>query len=399
MAASHQSFSMEKRPRMLKDFLVDDQIPAAAAGSNSSSNNDLIMQLMIRISRSKAIRLFPIINFGAINKSTRPAAINLSRSISRKLSIRRKKEERKNVLLVDNKVKIKDILRWKSFRDVNVVSELADDDQQEQEITKTSSFARSTTQNYHHCATSSSTISSGSSSSCSRDWSSSSSWCESDFTVEDDLSSNCCCAGEDNNGGTASMRELFYDEEDQHSPVSVLQSSPFQGQEFFFHRSLSTLQRRKCRLLQRIQEFETLATEEEEEDELETNINGTAVDQKARKLLGQIKTTQISSAKNDDDDHLLLDFFRQELMGGGKIVEDHHEGELLRLAESWLNKESAARTGDWEMLGKREEFVRDMEKCGLKFNGFEDEQQELGCVLESEMLNDLIHEILVDLFN
>lgn len=214
MAASHQSFSMEKRPRMLKDFLVDDQIPAAAAGSNSSSNNDLIMQLMIRISRSKAVRLFPIINFGAINKSTRPAAINLSRSISRKLSIRRKKEERKNVLVVDNKVKIKDILRWKSFRDVNVVSELADDDQEEEEeITKTSSFARSTTQNYHQCATSSSTISSGSSSSCSRDWSSSSSWCESDFTVEDDLSSNCCCADEDNNGGTASMVTallLFY---------------------------------------------------------------------------------------------------------------------------------------------------------------------------------------------
>lgn len=160
---------------------------------------------------------------------------------------------------------------------------------------------------------------------------------------------------------------------------------------------------------QRIQEFETLAKQEKnfnqneefavdekstgEEDE-ETN----AMEAKARHLLSEVKATA-KKCGFADEDHLLLDFFRHELaITNSKKQKDVEsaDSEMLRFAKSWMSRKYCEGTFDWELLEKTEASIRDME-TGLRWDKFDEEQQELGLELEIHVLNGLFDELLADL--
>ncbi|KAK8483747.1 hypothetical protein V6N13_132061 [Hibiscus sabdariffa] len=173
---------LERRPRMLKDFLHDDSNSFFSNGfksfprkscQNSSIfpenlNNGQRLQRCRSKAASKTISVFQAM-INAIKSihfasSVKSPSILLPRSLSRKLSKRNSQSQ----LIVENKgteikitVTIKDIIRWKSFRDLV------------EEKSPPSDFASS--------CTAAATTTTGSNTPCS---SNGSSWCDSDFTSE-----------------------------------------------------------------------------------------------------------------------------------------------------------------------------------------------------------------------
>lgn len=120
------SYSYEMRPRLLKDFLLDDSSVPSCSSRNShfrllrsrSKSASISISAIHKASEAvvKAIKFFPFVKSPSL----------LPRSISRKKS---RRESDKNSVLGDQEArvstehqqvtpKIKDILRWKSFRDV-----------------------------------------------------------------------------------------------------------------------------------------------------------------------------------------------------------------------------------------------------------------------------------------
>lgn len=154
--------------------------------------------------------------------------------------------------------------------------------------------------------------------------------------------------------------------------------------------------------MQRIfQEFEKLAKEntsfkeenyEKEEQEQEMYE---IIEQKAKKILSLLKETRnlcMEDCEANLNDQLLLDFFLHEL-----IQNNVGESEMLmREAKSWINGEYNGEF-EWEMEDKREAFIRDMQRIG-RWNNFEEEKEELTSDLEFELFNNLVHEVLTDLF-
>lgn len=186
--------SLERRPgRMLKDFLLDDSNSCSSNGFKSfprkpdSSVRNLIQidlnsghakQQKLQRSRSKAasttISAFQAM-INAVVKNIHFASVKYSpsilpRSLSRKLSKRNSQlnngaesDDIKNIT-----VRVKDIIRWKSFRDLA------------EEKSRPSDFASSP---HHQCTTTTATTTT-TGSTCTPCSSNGSSWCDSDFTSE-----------------------------------------------------------------------------------------------------------------------------------------------------------------------------------------------------------------------
>lgn len=193
-----KQFSLERRPQMLKDFLVDDSYSCSSGRFKSFPRRveDCSMRNLIQIdlnaarndhsypsntkrllrSRSKAAASMTVSVFQAIINTVKNIQFNavkspsiLPRSLSRRLSRKHNTQQNKRSENKESEtkmtVRIKDIIRWKSFRDL---------------AEEPSDLAYSL-DHHHHCAT---TATNGSTnSSCSNsNWSS---WCDSDFTAED----------------------------------------------------------------------------------------------------------------------------------------------------------------------------------------------------------------------
>ncbi|XP_055808357.1 uncharacterized protein LOC129876904 [Solanum dulcamara] len=385
--SSHVRFSVEYRPKLLKDFLQDDS-PSypqkayikSAISQGVSSKIKLSQLLRSCSSRAASANISAIHKIMNIVKSFPFASIKspsiLPRSISRKLSRTRCNYKENDNYIMNHevtdtiKVKVKDILRWKSSR--YLVQE------------------KSTSFDYIATATTSTASSSQRSS-----------WCDSDFTAEDlhcysgEINIEECVGGSCFMGETRGIKldpkeHICLDEIEQQSPVSVLES-PFREDH-----------RKKCVLMQRIiQEFEKLAKEntsfkaenyEKEEQEQEMYV---IIEQKAKKILSQLKETRNLCMKDCEanlNDQLLFDFFLHEL-----IQNNVDESEMLmREAKSWINGEYNGEF-EWEMEDKREAYIRDMQRVG-RWNNFEEEKEELTSVLEFELFNNLVHEVLIDLF-
>jgi len=127
--------SMERRPRMLKDFLSDNLNSCSSSGFKSLPRKPTSMHTLIEMelkssssppSNSPFQILMNTIRsisfFNSMRKS--PSVLSLPRSLSRKLSssrrrrtTRRTRSEGCNDISITT-VKIKDIIRWKSFRDI-----------------------------------------------------------------------------------------------------------------------------------------------------------------------------------------------------------------------------------------------------------------------------------------
>ncbi|KAH0766234.1 hypothetical protein KY290_002222 [Solanum tuberosum] len=410
MASSSPSplarLSLERRPKLLKEFLLqDDPYSSNDFGSypkkyihgstiirsNKGSSHQLLRSRSSRAATATISAINKVINIVKFLPFTSVKSPSIfRRSISRKLSRKNnyKKNQKHNVDQdVTVKVKVKDILRWKSFRDLA-----------EEKSTPLDSS------NYSPYRCDITTITTTTTTTSSKR----TSWCDSDFTEEDlpswwgengeFLGRKKKIVQESSVGGycmetTKSIinkEELCFDENEQYSPVSILES-PFQEDDDEGIMAFS-FQKRKSMLMQRIQQFESLAEENinsKGEKELEEDEE---IQEKAKQLLINCEVNYM------DDDQLLFDFFWNELITSGKHQNNVNIDEkLLREAKSWINGDYNEEF-EWEIEDKREAYIKDMEKVA-NWNKFEEEKQDFILDLEFEVFNDLVNEVLEDVFS
>ncbi|XP_022872567.1 uncharacterized protein LOC111391559 [Olea europaea var. sylvestris] len=332
------SFSFKNRPRMLKDFLKDDSFSCSSNDFRSVPRKNLCKSnvtnkrspILLR-SGSKAAAT----TFYALNKVIKAvkffpyasvkSPLVLPRSISRKLS-RRTKTRNENFSEVS--VKVKDILRWRSFRDL--------------EEEKATSLNFSSSSPIRTATTT--TGSTSTTTSCSKR----SSWCDSDFTAAD----SPLWGGENDKSwgekGSKTRRklegELTYEEAEQLTPVSVLDSPFCEDEESIFPFHLNSAQR-KCMFMQRLQQFETL--------------------------------TELENLEESQVDNLPSDFFKNYCQN------------FENTAKSWINGEYE----NCEALDMKEACVKDMER-GLDWKEFKDEQEEMAMQLLSDLFDELLDDFV-----
>ncbi|XP_048320890.2 uncharacterized protein LOC107432662 [Ziziphus jujuba] len=440
-------FPIERRPRTLKDFLNENSNSCSSSWFKSFHRQPfqpnvietikIQRQMRLKAASSPTISAFQaVINaVKNITFTTVKSPSFLPRSLSRRLSKKetKKNQEKANQGKTTASVRIKDILRWKSFRDLV-----------DQEISPPVDFTPSPN---HHCTTTTSfTTGSTTDSSTSACNSYGSSWCDSDFTaqlspswrgnsnsdgfdgdeIDDDLrkiQNNVPCVSRDSKAGKAGAEDytavgpkvgelLFGDENEQQSPVSVLDFH-FREDEnplSTFDQSLDSMNRTNQKLMQKINWFESLAKlepvdldkwtsmeessifEEERKDEDEgVRFGG---EERARELLYHDKETSSTVSRKTDVDQLLLDFFKYKLSERNNQTEDDDFNfEMVRIAEAWMNGEHEVL--EWGLEYKREAYIRHMHKLE-KWSKFEDEQEELALEIEAGILNHLVDELLVD---
>lgn len=161
--------------------------------------------------------------------------------------------------------------------------------------------------------------------------------------------------------------------------------------------------------MQKIQQFESLAEgntsfeEEQQEEEEEEEKEIREIEEKAKQLLSNLKETinleLIEDCEANNVDELLFDFFWHELFTTRKHQNNDGESDekLTREAKFWINGDYNGEF-EWEIEDKRESYIRDMER-EARWNKFEEEKQELSLDLEFEVFNDLVHEVLEDVFS
>ncbi|XP_051134013.1 uncharacterized protein LOC127253424 [Andrographis paniculata] len=319
-----------RRPMMLKDYLRDGAGKSAAAAAGRSGKQPVVL----RRSRSRRAAATTI---SAIQK-----VINVVRNFQFETAAaqhRRRKignaaaEETVAPEMVKVKVKVKDILRWRSFRDL------------EEDESKALDFPT--------CPNPTVTTSSRGKTS---------SWCDSDEFLSKNASA------------FRSIKEdcSIEESEQQESPVSVLYS-PFREELSTFKspfRRISPInvQRAKCDVKRRFSNSEV-------------NKNG---EERAKQLLECMELGE----EDDDSRGLMMDFFMEE-----KLKE---ESELLRAARSWKNGEFEE-TYQWELEDRRKAYVEDMEKGfnWSRFSHEHDEiSMELHVWVLEEIFDEVIEEFL-----
>ncbi|KAL8111368.1 uncharacterized protein LOC141668167 [Apium graveolens] len=348
--ASHQLVPIGQKPRMLKDFLAD----------NSHSKRVSFFQDNLNMTFSNNRFSNFLVKYLPFSSNIKPPSI-LPRSITRRLSKSRNVNRNVNLKELMVKVKVKDILRWRSFRD----------------LAETESPPLNFSSSPHHCTTVTTTTGSTSLTGSSGR----SSWCDSDFTAEDlpswgGNSSRLLLDGDvEIYSMTPKVQWLCDEEKEQNSPLSVLDFCSQEDEKSFsyFHR---TPRRKQART------------------ELFTNKNITheetanGVEEKAMQLLNQVKINTSSSigCLEIDEEFLLLDFFTEQLSDNKK-----GEDELLKVAKEWIRGED----DEWKLVGKKEFSIRDMER-GVKWNKFDEDEQGVGLEIENQMFNRLVDEVLFD---
>ncbi|KVH89134.1 uncharacterized protein LOC112526672 [Cynara cardunculus var. scolymus] len=376
------------QPRRLKDFLQDQNLPFPRP-------------------RKSTISVF----IHAAVSSVKSSSI-LRRSISRRFS----KSTRSNkngssgglpeaTMARSTSVTVKDILRWKSFRDLA--------DLEENNVPRPSDFTVESPSRCTATTTATTTTSAGTPRS---------SWCDSDFTVGD---SPVWCRGFSGDIEVADKKNFHInvasgdrirqntrdpkdhivreEEEEQFSPISVLDFAQEHEETFSsFHQILANMDRRNFMLKQQIQEFENLIVAEDhslvnkniELDDVESFI----VEEKAIELMNQVKTTTSIEESNSNMDYLLLDFFRDELFTKkGLETDSEFESRVLRVAKSWIRGESDESL-EWEIEGTREMCVREIEKI-INLKDFKEDKQEIGIEIASMVFDHLLDELSSDLVN
>ncbi|KAK3194906.1 hypothetical protein Dsin_026216 [Dipteronia sinensis] len=420
-------FAMERRPKMLKDFLTDDSNSCSSTGfisfprllDHSSVRNLIQVDLdnarnktskgsLLQRSRSKATMISAF--QALINAVKSPSNILQRISLSRTLSKRSDSSEVKTMITT---VKIKDIIRWKSFCD------LVDQDK-----------SQPSTYHDHHNTTSTGSTNTTSCSSSSN----ASSWCDSDFTSEYYLPSWSendvelgkkylpTCVGRDSMETTTESPaistvgpkdDLACEEKEQCSPVSVLDvDDQFEEDSLScFDQTRANLERTKQKCMQNIRCFESLAKidpinlddddhewmsmEDNDESDYDEEIN--EVEEKAKLLLNHVMATT-SLMKNNCNynlEQMLFDFFIDELSTKRNQTRDIEEVDyqIVKQARGWING-GDQQSGTMEL----EACVREMDRKG-RWGKFEEEEEEtnIGLQMENGLLNHLLDDLLVDL--
>ncbi|KAJ0914237.1 hypothetical protein HanPSC8_Chr06g0236291 [Helianthus annuus] len=356
--------------RRLKDFLQDQNLPFPRSRKSSIS---VFLHAAVKYSSIRSISR----RFSTKNRSTSPLP---EPTITRTTS-----------------VTVKDILRWKSFRDLS--------DPVEFHATPVPDVSPESPR----CTTS--TGSPRSSSSCSR------SWCDSDFTVGDSPECFRTFSGESevvdkknfhvNVSGERKNRDLkdqivlVEDEEQQFSPISVLDFAQEHDEMFSqFHQTLADMERKNTMLKQRIHNFENLIDNVNKRIVVDVldDTESFVIEEKAIRLTEHVKTTSSIEEWDLSLDCLLLDYFRDELVTSKGVKNNEElESRVLNVAKSWVNGEDDGSLA-WEMEGRREVCIREMDKA-LNWKCFDDDQNEIVIEIEKMMLNQLLDELSIDLVN
>ncbi|KAF8027209.1 hypothetical protein BT93_E0198 [Corymbia citriodora subsp. variegata] len=413
---------MQKQKMLLKDFLREDSRPHSA----NIEATTLLRSRSRRISALETmINAFKNIPFGSsVNK---PYSIIFPRSLSRKLSAQRlPKKSRKgdghdhghggDGEQAKMTVRIKDIIRWRSFRDLA------------EEPSWPSDFHTSPP---IQCSSAATVTTTGSSSSTESN-SNGSSWCESDFTLEfsppwngnfQEYSKPCVgkYTVEALPGPTTGSfcdiepkRVSFYEEKEQHSPVSVIDAEFGEDEGFCWSRdqsqgNISTGDAQF--LLRQPWQFESVAcvqsstsmgdiderSDEEEDDEFreEQGDSNEATAKKATMLLNQVNASRSGLSLKTNADKLLLDYFISELSTlGCSTTNDDSELVMVNTAKSWMNNELGSKC-EWGINSKKDAYLREMDR-GEKWRKFEEEKEEIASVVEAKIMGNLVDELLSD---
>ncbi|KAF8380336.1 hypothetical protein HHK36_027820 [Tetracentron sinense] len=455
---------IERRPLMLKDFLRDDSNSCSSNGFRSfprrscypTVRNILEMDLEARDSNStsrllrsrskaasttisalqkaseaviNAVKLFP---FSSINPHSSSLSKQgfLTRSLSRKLlrrSFWRKTDKEEREIRI--RVTVKDIIRWRSFRD------LVEENQKPLDFSSSPPPPYTTT-------TTSSTSHSNSNSWCDYGFESDylqCSSCNSEYSGENEAEEGKkyspekkmiskregVADSEDSMAATTytvvvdAKEESQYEEKEQFSPVSVL-DFPFEEDEetSSFQQSLASIGRSKKKLMQKIRRFESLAQLEpidlekwiavsDLDEPLESPRNYSSISthsekqedeetqkakEKAWELLKLIKATSSVESSKSNVDLMLLDFLRDG------ILDRNQNTQLLKMARDWMNGNNYHGLLEYGLKDYREACVRDMEMGG-RWMKLDKEQGELAFEMEIGVLGDLLDELLLDLLS
>ncbi|KAK1561125.1 hypothetical protein Q3G72_034761 [Acer saccharum] len=413
-------YAMEHgRPKMLKDFLTDDSISCSSTGLKSFPRR----LDHHHSSRSKAASATMISAFQAFINSVKSihftnAVKSPSNILPRSLSHMLSKRSDSEVKTMITTVKIKDIIRWKSFRD------LLDEDKSQP----------STDHDHDHDHHTTTSTGSTNTTSCSRSSSNASSWCDSDFTSEYylpswsendvELGKNYlpACVGRDSMETTTESPalskvgpkdDLVCEEKEQCSPVSVLDVDDQYEEDSLssFDQTLANVERTKQKFMQNIRCFEKLdkidpinlddhewmSMEDNDESDYDEEIN--EVEEKAKLLLNHVKETT-SLMKNNCNynlEQMLFDFFIEELSTKRNQTRniDESDNQIMKQARAWIN-------GGDQQSGTMglEACVREMDRKDEGWRSkFEDGEEEeiIGLQMENVLLNHLLDELLVDL--
>ncbi|KAI5421539.1 uncharacterized protein LOC127075862 [Lathyrus oleraceus] len=420
--------SMERRPRMLKDFLSENPNSCSSSGFKSFprtttqndvvkltpiNNNTIQIHHTLSSSSSKFQTLIQTIknnvSFFKITKSP-STMLSIPRSLSRKLSSKRRRSRQRckgerEIEIEFSTVKIKDIIRWKSFRDL-------------QPSVPSPPF------DFNRYVTESPTVTTGTTCSSSCDGSS---WSDGDFFnalweaqndgVEESHRNSFSSAfvSKDSLAPFVGAKENLICQDEQHSPVSVLHVAEHEYS--LFDQSLANIERRKQKCRQTADKFESLVKfdlaianldkclsldeksyydeeyKDDKEEEEKKNEEQDWVEEKANQLLHCVKATS-SSLQNCDDNLgiVLLEFFKEELNGNRnqKRGDEGFELEILTMAEDWIN-ESFENNYDIVHVNKGA-YIKEMDRRN-RWCRFEEEQEELVLEIGEAILHSLVDDI------
>ncbi|KAK2353876.1 hypothetical protein QL285_091458 [Trifolium repens] len=335
--------------------------------------------------------------------------LSLPRTLSRKLSSKRTtktttqrcKGEREIEI---STVKIKDIIRWKSFRDLQPSVPLPPLD-------------------FNCYVTESSTVTTAATTCSSSDGGSS--WSDGDF-FSDLWEAQNDGVGESKKSSFSSFfvgkdsvapsfvgtKEDLTCQDEQHSPVSVLHVA--ENEFSIFDQSFANIERRKQKFKQTADKFESHVKfdfasldgclsldensyyDEEYKDDNKEEVDQKVeeldwVEEKANQLLHCVKATCSSVEKCDDNFGIvLLDFFKEELSGNRNQKRNSEEFEIMKIAEDWIN-ESFENAYDIVHVNK-DAYIKEMDRRD-GWNRLEEEQEEMVFEIEAAILRSLVDEI------
>ncbi|GAB4861843.1 hypothetical protein Ancab_037099 [Ancistrocladus abbreviatus] len=438
----HTRAIVDRRPQMLKDFLRDDlnnscsssgfktfpRKPYDSTTKNLLKHDHPQAPNSLRRSRSRAaeatisvlqkllsvFKSSSMLNLAVDDSPLTP--LSLSRNLSRRLWRRWLFTPAKPIVNdftgtdENGKIKVKDILRSRSFRDlINETEELKENFQPLDSQTSTAG----------------STSDRASSSGDRRSWS----WAESEFSITvDALPRRWANSSEVKSllDGRDPMEEATGNKyhvvgpvakvpiegKEQHSPVSVL-DSPFGEEEKFspsVDQSLANVERTKMRLLESMHWFASLGGVEtaslkqfsvEEDTNLVNNQqeedkqNG--AEGRALVLMEHIRALGSKEVCGANIDQLLFDFFVQELTENNKVRKEKKLEDIVeKEAKAYPSRLAPPLECEVQEIKERESCLECMER-EVQWGKFTHEQDDLALNLEILMLNALLDELLFDL--
>ncbi|KAG7558070.1 hypothetical protein ISN44_As11g039800 [Arabidopsis suecica] len=427
---------MELRPRMLKDCLLEDSNSCSSNRFKSIPRRPPLNHFPMIPKRKQSNALQAVIN-AVKNLSSNavkyaPSGI-LPRSLSRRLTPKNKAENQASITIV----RVKDIVRWSSSKDLHEDISHFEPSPPHQYTTKT--------------ATTTTGSSTTSGTSCS-------SWCDSDFTSEflpsswgsiveecgekESVKNNLHCVGEDSCTAVivadteVGPEEDLQCEKEHSSPVSVfeIQHEEYdEASDSSFSQCLNNVERTKQKLMQTIQRFESLANispfnleewgsmdeescmegeqetcikydDDDDDDENCDTVDGETededadeVEEKAAQLWNRVKERH---AIWIHEEHLIMDYFRDELMQRTNSFHEtqHFKDQLVAEAKGWLHgyKESELERGTVEQ--RRQACVKEIERRDWNEKQINEEGDVVVTQIEEGLFSLLMEETLTALY-